>query len=174
MVEMMRDKTFLEIQAETRIKFGWVFERFCQGEDAGQSLIEFAFCLPLILLVVTGIMTFGIAMNQYMQLTEAVSAGARQFAVSRGSQTDPCAAAVTTIAAAAPTLVKANLGYSMQVYSNSTSYSTYTTSCSSAVLYQGTPLVVTVTYPCNMVWYGVNKFKTGACTLTARTTEVVQ
>jgi Flp pilus assembly protein TadG len=46
-------------------------------------MVEFALVLPLLLLLVLGIIQFGILFNNYVTLTDAVRAGARQAAVSR-------------------------------------------------------------------------------------------
>jgi len=155
------------------------FARFCWGEDAGQSAIEFALCLPLLLLIVTGILTFGLALNNYVSLTEATSVGARQLGISRGQTNDPCALGAATIAAAAPLLKNTGsttgLGYSFTVYTTATSSTTYssgTPSCTSAVLTQGQPVTVRVTYPCVLKVFQANYMPT--CQLTAQTTEVVQ
>lgn len=47
-------------------------------------MVEFALVLPLLLLLITGIIQFGILFHNYVTLTDAVRAGARQAAVSRG------------------------------------------------------------------------------------------
>lgn len=46
-------------------------------------MVEFALVAPLLLLVVLGIIQFGITFNHYLTLTDAVRAGSRQGAVSR-------------------------------------------------------------------------------------------
>lgn len=43
----------------------------------GQSLVEFAVALPLLLLIVMGIAQFGMALNVYLTLNNAVREGAR-------------------------------------------------------------------------------------------------
>jgi Flp pilus assembly protein TadG len=45
--------------------------------------VEFALVVPLLLLLVVGIFKFGTVYNNYIQLTNAVDAGAREFAVDR-------------------------------------------------------------------------------------------
>jgi Flp pilus assembly protein TadG len=52
-------------------------------EERGQSLIEFALVMPLLLILVLGIIQFGFALHSYIALTDAVRIGARQAAVSR-------------------------------------------------------------------------------------------
>ena len=79
----------------------------CMGElpdsgEQGQSLVEFTLILPMLLLLATGIMVFGMAMNNYLQLTNAVSVGARTVAINAGVTLDPCATAANAIIAAAP------------------------------------------------------------------------
>jgi Flp pilus assembly protein TadG len=51
--------------------------------DDGQSMVEFALLLPILLVVALGIMQFGIIYNNYITLTDATRVGARQAAVSR-------------------------------------------------------------------------------------------
>ena len=72
---------------------------FLSGDD-GQALVEFALTLPVLLLIVTGILSFGVTLNTMLELTNAASAGARQFAFMRGQGGDACAVAVSTIVGA--------------------------------------------------------------------------
>lgn len=58
------------------------------GREEGQAYVEFAFVLPLLILIVMGIIQFGVVFKDYIALTDAVRVGARQGAVSR-SITDP-------------------------------------------------------------------------------------
>ena len=46
-------------------------------------MVEFTLILPVLLVVLFGIIQFGIAFNNYLALTDAVRAGARQGAVAR-------------------------------------------------------------------------------------------
>lgn len=46
-------------------------------------MVEFALVIPVLLLIVMGIIQFGILFHNYVTLTDAVRAGARQAAVSR-------------------------------------------------------------------------------------------
>ena len=144
--------------------------------NEGQSLVEFAVTLPMLLLVVTGIMAFGVAFNNYLMLTEATSVGARQLTVSRGQTLDPCQTLSSAVYAAAPLLKQANVTFTLSL--NGTAYSG--TSCSGTVstgapanMVLGTNAVVTVTYPFSLNLYGVKIVPTGSL-LTARTTELMQ
>ncbi len=157
-----------------RIAQAW-FPRWGEAfDDDGQAAMEFALCAPVVLLVVTGIITFGMTLSNYTALIEATNTAARQFAISRGQQNDPCAIAVSAMSAAAPSLVKANITTSFQVYTTTTTYSSYTTTCSGATLNAAQPVIMTTTYPCNLSWYGKVFSAAATCKLTAQTTEVLQ
>ncbi len=143
----------------------------CVGED-GQAILEFAVTLPILLLLVTGILTFGLALNNYVILNNATDTGARALAISRGQATDPCATAVSAIYAAAPILKQSSYAFTFTL--NGTKYTG--TSCNGSGaqsnMVQGQPAQVTVTYPCSLAVFGVN-YAPG-CSLQAQTTELIQ
>jgi Flp pilus assembly protein TadG len=58
-------------------------------DQRGQSLVEFALVVPILLLLFLGILQFGVAFNHYLTLTDAVRVGARKAAVSR-LESDQC------------------------------------------------------------------------------------
>jgi Flp pilus assembly protein TadG len=143
-------------------------------------MVEFALVLPILLLVITGIFSFGIALNNYLELTDAVSIGAQKLAVSRNNTTDPCSDAAAFIHNAAPYLNSSKLGLTFVL--DGTTYGPYTgvtaTTCSSGSYSQGAAgnLVsgqsaqVIATYPCTLSVYGYNL----DCNLHAQITELVQ
>ena len=48
------------------------------AEDrAGTAAVEFALVLPALLMILVGIIQFGVALNNYLELTDAVQAGDR-------------------------------------------------------------------------------------------------
>jgi Flp pilus assembly protein TadG len=53
------------------------------GSERGQSLTEFALALPILALLLFAVIQFGITFNNYVTLTDATRAGARQGAVAR-------------------------------------------------------------------------------------------
>ena len=71
--------------------------------EHGQAMVEFALVLPVLLLVLLGIVQFGIAYSHSLTLTDAVRAGAREAAVSR-TAADPTAAATQAVRGAASDL----------------------------------------------------------------------
>ena len=147
--------------------------RLCR-KDEGQSSVELALTLPVLLLVVTGITSFGVTFNNYLELTEATSVGARQLAISRGQTQDPCQTLVTAVEAAAPTLKPASLTFAISLNGNSyagTSCSGSSTSGAPSNMVLGTSAVVTVTYPYSLSLYAITMTSSN---LTAQTTELMQ
>ncbi len=147
-----------------------------QKELQGQSIVEFALTLPILLLVVTGITTFGVAITNYIQLTEATNVGGRALAISRNQVVDPCATAASAVQNSAPSLKSASLTYSFVLngasFNGSTCNSPNVNSGAAGDLVQGQSATITVTYPCVLNVYGVNYAPN--CILTAKTTELVQ
>jgi Flp pilus assembly protein TadG len=145
-------------------------------DERGQAMLEIALCLPVLLLLVTGIMVFGLAMNNYLMLTNATNTGVNQLAVYRGYTTDPCNTVATSVYAAAPNLNRANMTFNLTlngtVYTGTSCSSSSTTTGAAANMVQGTRAVVNVTYPCNLVVYGKN-FAPG-CKLESQTSAVIQ
>ena len=71
-------------------------------------MVEFALVLPILLLLVMGIIQFGILFNNYVTLTDGVRAGARQAAVSR-TLPDPVTPAKNRVKSSAAGLDAAKL-----------------------------------------------------------------
>jgi Flp pilus assembly protein TadG len=150
--------------------------RLRTSNEGGQALVEFALCLPILMLILTGMITFGIALHDYLELTNAVSIGARLLAISRGQTTDPCATVATAVYHAAPLLKPASLTFSLVLngttYPGTSCLSSSTTTGAAGNLLQGADAQLTVTYPCNLKVFGYNYAP--SCIMTARTTELMQ
>jgi len=143
----------------------------------GQSLIEFALTLPMLLLIVTAICIFGIALNNYIEMSAAVGTGAQYLAMSRGNTTDPCATAAGAFVNAAPNLKSSSLKFSYVL--NGTSYGTYTGSSASTctagatnIQNPGVSAKMTVSYPCSLSVFGHNYWP--SCNLAVQATEIIQ
>lgn len=180
-----------------------LLDHFCKrsppwvgGASSGQAIVEIAVCLPFLLLIVTGIWSFGWALSNYLQLTDAVSAGARAVASHRGKTDaadvpDPCAIAYAAATDAAPSLVQqGGLVFQTAMFSPLTagggggtqepgspfvgpSCSSSSTSTGAAGdLVQNGSVTLTVTFPCNLQVYGYNFYP--SCILQAQMTEIVQ
>ncbi len=184
----MDDRRYVSVSAEVFAKVGGRREhsptarlsrRICalqHGSDEGQSLVEFALTLPVMLLVVTGLCAFAIAMNSYLQLTDAVNVAARQLAISRGLYLDPCAQATSAFYAAAPLLTKSSLNFKYTLngtaYSGTSCNSSSYTSGAAGNLSQGSTATMQVTYTFNLKVYGATYISNGL--MTAQTSEMVQ
>lgn len=57
-------------------------------EERGASSVEFALILPLLLLIIFGIIEFGMAYHSYLAITHAAREGARLASVNRYSEAD--------------------------------------------------------------------------------------
>lgn len=136
----------------------------------GQSLVEFSFAMPILLITVTGMLSFGIAMHNFLTLTNGVNTGAQTLAISRGQTSDPCASVLTAIENAAPGLTGANISLTVVINGNSFPG---TTSCTAgaADMTQGTLAQVTATYPCVLAIYGMG---VPSCTLSSQASELIQ
>jgi Flp pilus assembly protein TadG len=60
-------------------------KRHNNTSERGQTMTEFAIILPILVVLLFGIIQFGIAFNNYVTITDAARAGARKAAVSRQS-----------------------------------------------------------------------------------------
>jgi Flp pilus assembly protein TadG len=135
---------------------------------AGTAAVEFALVAPMLFFLVLGMCQFGITVNQYLTLTNAVRSGARQLSMGRGDAT-PRPDAVNLIYASAPNLTQASITITTSV--NGTACAT-DAACETA-LAAGLPTTVAASYPCSLAFFGYN-FAAGGCTLASQTTERVE
>jgi Flp pilus assembly protein TadG len=111
--------------------------------EEGQALYEFALVLPLLVMMLVGIIKFGILFYDYVVLADAVASGARTLATSRsvGSATpNACQLAQTMVQTAAYNLNQSSLNVPTPTLASG--------SCTA--LAGGTAGTVTATYPCNL------------------------
>jgi Flp pilus assembly protein TadG len=127
--------------------------RIPRRNERGQTLTEFALVLPLVALLLFGIIQFGIVFHQYVTLTDAVRAGARQGAVGRHSS-DPSGAAEDRVRESAADLDQSELSVSV-----------------SSTWEQGDDVTVSATYPYDISLLG---FVVKSGNLTSTTTERVE
>jgi Flp pilus assembly protein TadG len=59
------------------------FTKFRRKKEQGQTMAEFTLVLPVLAILLFGVIQFGIVFNNYLAVTDAVRAGARQAAVAR-------------------------------------------------------------------------------------------
>jgi Flp pilus assembly protein TadG len=120
--------------------------------DSGQSLVEFSFVAPVLLLLTFGMCLFGIGFNKYLTLNNAVQAGAQLLAEERGETggtgqpADPCTGATAAAEAAAPNLnLASSATWSYNI--NGETYSTSSCSTGQTYMVSGGYATMTVTYP---------------------------
>ncbi len=115
----------------------------------GAAIVEFAFVLPLLVLIITGMVQFGLALSNYVMLVNAVNAGALQFSISRASST-PYSGTKTVIQQAASALSWATLNPNITMSVNGTACTT-NSACSALMTKAGLPVQVAATYPVKLV-----------------------
>jgi Flp pilus assembly protein TadG len=109
--------------------------------ERGQTMTEFAVVLPILVVLLFGIIQFGIACNNYVVISDAARAGARKAAVSRES-CDPVGDCQNAVLSAAYNLdmTKPGAGVSCQ-YDPS--------------MNPGTTVTVEVDYPYSIDLFGI-------------------
>lgn len=117
-------------------------------------MVEFALVLPVVLMVLFGIIQFGIAYNHFETVTDAARVGARKAAVSR-TDTDPVGEAVQAAKDSASGLDPSQ----MNVVVNAPSWTS------------GSDVTVQVSYPYSIDIFGL-VVKSGD--LTSSTTERIE
>ncbi|HTT78428.1 MAG TPA: TadE/TadG family type IV pilus assembly protein [Stellaceae bacterium] len=146
------------------------FLRLLARSRSGIAAVEFALVLPVLSFMVVGLLAFGAALNNYVDLTEGVRAAARVLAQSAAYPTVPYSTAQTFFNEATTNLTAANL--TLYVYVNGTQC-TDDTSCSTALSgAEGDPVTVTATYSLCVTVMGHNFLP--SCQLSASTTQIVE
>ena len=140
--------------------------------DEGQALVEAALVLAIVVLpLMTGIFSLGLAFSNQQALTQAVGIGATVLSESRHATTDPCADTYSAITGNAPQLNPATIGLTITMNGTAVAGN----SCSgdeTDLLTSGGgagQVSVTGTYPCSIGVYGVNLVP--GCQLKATVTE---
>lgn len=95
-----------------------------RGEE-GTALLEFALTLPLLLMVMTGTISFSLALYVLQQVGNSSSAATECVAAEAGTVTDPCAQIGPEIAAMLPNLTAANISYTLTVTNAAGTAATY-------------------------------------------------
>jgi Flp pilus assembly protein TadG len=142
------------------------------SDSEGGAIVEIAVTLPLVMLIMTGIFSFSMALYQKVQLAEAVSNTGHYLAVARGDH-DPCANAIADVYAGAPGLTANNINITI-----TQAGTTLPASCPgigangpSTTLVQGDSATVQVTYSTGLGVYG-SQFSN--FNLTSQISEVIQ
>ena len=142
--------------------------------EDGQALVEFALVLPILLMVATGITSFGLVFYHYITIEDAVRSGARTLSLGRGntapSPNDPCTLAINETFNSAIdsglqrnkiTLVVGGQSMSQGCSGTGTAWT------------QGNQATVTATVPCTINIVGLNLSCPGG-NITAQATDAVE
>lgn len=86
-----------------------------RGEEGSAELVEFAFVLPGLMIVLTGTVSFALALYNLQQLGNATANAVQTIVDGAGITADPCAQAVTTVSAALPGWNAANFTYTLAI-----------------------------------------------------------
>jgi len=127
--------------------------------------------LPVLCLLLFAIIQFGLTLNNYIELANGVSAGARQLSISRGAGA-PYSSTVTAIDNASPNLQSSKISITVSV--NGTACTTDASCITEFGLNGGNgggQALVTTTYPCNL---NVMQIKVTSCKLSSSASEIIQ
>jgi Flp pilus assembly protein TadG len=139
------------------------------GDRSGAAAVEFGLLAPLLLLMLMAIIQFGITLNNYLELTDAVRVAARDFAIS-GSSTTPMSSATTAADNSAANLTAASITLTYSV--NGTACTTDSACATALAADAGDTASVTGTYPCSLSVMGLNFAP--SCSLSSSTTDMVE
>lgn len=145
-------------------------------DESGSALAEMAFIvIPLMMLLITGMVWFGIAMNNDLALNNAVQAGSEQLVLLRGNVADPCASTATDVGNAAPGLAAGSLTFTITLggtaYTGTGTSGSNAPTCNGVTLTSGETATLTTTYPVTVNIYSLGSH---TYTLSASTTALIQ
>jgi Flp pilus assembly protein TadG len=127
---------------------------------------------PFLLILLTGLFTFGIAYINDMTLINAVGAGGQQLQTIRTTTTDPCKDTFTAITNAAPGLNPAKITMTLTMNGNSPITNTGTANTCSGdqtELVANGSFTIKAQYPCALAVYG--KAVSSNCAISTTLTE---
>jgi Flp pilus assembly protein TadG len=179
-----RAKASCGVRAKAR-SIGGRLRVFLRSDGEGQSLVEFALTLPMLLMVLLGIFTVGIFLWNYQQLSYATNQGlvTLQQLPDTPAASDPCSAVATAVIGAAWSLqttgaggiqlkLTFGTGSSAVSYPSSGTASPAGFTCSgSTYAVDGEATTLQLTYPCSLTFYGISP--TSNCKLNATVSEQI-
>jgi Flp pilus assembly protein TadG len=143
-----------------------------RSSERGAEIVEFALTFPMAMVVMTGILVFGLYINKQLALQSATDEAAQITSITRGTgvASNPCAEFVSVFETVAPNLNPASLTFTYTI--NGAGFTGTTCSSAASDIVQGAAFKVTTTYPCALAVFGKN-FVPG-CTLYSTTTEIIE
>jgi Flp pilus assembly protein TadG len=131
------------------------------SEEEGTQLVELALVAPIMMIMLTGLASFSMALYSYQQLGYATSAAAQQIGAQQGLISDPCAQLVTDMTGALPNWTASKFTYTAVITdSNNTAHTFGPTggsgfSCTTGAgdMAQNYPMTITVVYQYS--WFSI-------------------
>lgn len=155
-----------KLKIKARTVGGRLLVRLVRDEE-GQGLIELALSITVIMMMLTGIFSFGVAYSNQQALSQAVGLAGQTISQSGGiAGIDPCAVTFNTLSKSAPQLDPAQIKMTLTL--NGVSQGVGVNSCTGVTLLSSSNTTVKATYPCHI---GVLGFSAFDCTLTGSVTE---
>lgn len=112
--------------------------------------MEFALVIPLFLLLLAGMIDFGMGLHHYMVIISAARDGARLGAAACGSATPPCSGTITSRVDLASDGLHPVISVTC---ATAASPATFTTAiCNSGAAKEGGSVKVTASYTYRMIW----------------------
>jgi Flp pilus assembly protein TadG len=158
--------------------------RIRRDAERGAALVEFALVIPIFLIVTFGMISMGLLMNEYLELTEVCNIGGQQLALMRNN-TDPCQTVYNDLVLVSPHIAASTMILTFTL--NGTQYGPFTgaaSTCTAAYTqFQaiqsgtlGTPVTLNIQYtPQNFnFFYGISPIPVSTYQFSAQITEVLQ
>jgi hypothetical protein len=149
--------------AEAEAKRPWLsrMRNWLRGGEEGNALIELAFVAPIMMLMLTGLASFAMALYSFQQLGYAVASAAQQVGAEQGLLTDPCATLEADITGSLPgwtvskftfTTIITDSGGTAHTF-GPTAGASYSCTAGAGDMALNEPMTVTVSYQYN--WFSI-------------------
>ena len=132
------------------------------NSDEGSTLVEFAMTLPILVAVLTAVLSFSMFLFSMQQLSNATATAVQQVAANYGIASDPCAVAATSVTGSLPNWDPTKFTYTMWI-TNSSNQQGPTTgsasfSCTGGASEEntGSPIILKVSY--SYTWFPILNF----------------
>jgi len=145
---------------------GRLLRAWLHNGDGGQSMVEVALLLPIVMMMLTGIFSVGVAYVNLGSLQTGVNLGASDLAGLYSVTSDPCADTFAIIASGAQSFNPAKITVTYYLNAPTSAAATGTkegpftgssaNSCSSIALTERSYFSIYALYPCNIGMYGIS------------------
>jgi Flp pilus assembly protein TadG len=137
------------------------FRKWLFGREEGNALIELAFVAPIMMLMLTGLASFAMALYSYQQLGYAVASASQQVGAEQGLITDPCSTLESDITTSLPGWTVSKFTFTTVIADSSgtnhtfgpTAGSGFSCTAGASDMALNEPMSVTVSYQYN--WFSI-------------------